>query len=146
MDKIYFTSNLFSFSTKIFPENAIIINLQKFDNYNFIQNLIPKLNIKNIYCENNHLCNIIKKYTNITPININESNLSHLHIYQDKSIYFYLYFIIISSVLTFFILNVYIRNQSNIIALTLFINFIFWMITFYSIIHKHPYQHISTYS
>lgn len=146
MDKIYITNNLFNFSTKIFPENTLIFNIQKFDNNELLKKFINNSNIKTIICENNNCLKTSQKlFPNLSITTIDNYNKT-THVYTDKSIHFFLYYILLSSITTFFLLNVLTREYSSIIFFTLLINFLLWISIYHLLVKKQPWQPLSTHN
>lgn len=143
MDTIYFTNNLFNFSTKIFPEKSIIINLLKYENNNFINDIIYKLNIKKILCENNAVKKYIQKILPNKKITCIDDDNINKYYYYDKSIDYHIYFIILAAITTFFILSIPSWKNSFIIAIVIFVFSINWMICYYFLVRKQPWEHIS---
>ncbi len=143
MDTIYFTNKLLNFSTKIFPEKSIIINLLKYNKHNYIPEIINKLNIKNILCENNTTKKYIQKILPNKTIKLIEQEKITKYYYNDKNIDYHIYFLLLSGITTFFILSIPSWKNSFLIATVIFIFAINWMICYYFLVRNQPWEHLS---
>lgn len=142
MNKIYITNNLFNFSTKTFPENTLIFNILKFNNNNILKNYIEKFNPE-IICENTQTQNFINKILPNKPTILIKNYPDTKYHYIDKSTQFFLYYILLSSFSTFFLLNIFTTHYSSIIFITLLINLFLWFLSYKFLINKQPWQPIS---
>ena len=141
MNKIYITNSLLEFKTKKIPKNSIIINIEKFNNNNFIQSIIKKLNINHIIVENSNLHKYISNLLPNFTIHLID-NEPKTHIYKHKNTSYFFYFLLLSSITTFVFLNMTTRKYSFIIAITLIINSIFWMISYKFLIKNQPWDNL----
>lgn len=139
MNTIYFTNSLLEFKTKKIPKNSIIINIEKFNNNNFIQSIIKKLNIHKIIVENTSLHKYISTLLPNFQIHLID-NLPKNHIYRPKNTSYFLYFLILSSFTTFVFFNITTRKYSFIISITLITNLILWLISYKLLINNQPWD------
>lgn len=141
MDKIYITNTLFDFKTRIFPKNAIIINLEKYNKSDFLKDIFTKIGISNIICENKTLYKYISnKFPNYNVSLVEDSE--NTCFYKDKTITFFLYFILLSSFTTYFIMTTGTRKYSFLIGLVLLVNILMWLISFQLLIRKQPWENV----
>lgn len=136
MDKIYFTTDLLNFRTRKFPEKAIIINLQKYENID-IENIIEKLNIYDIYCENKSLQNKLKDKYPQYEFKLIDQIHHNIHCYHNKDWSYFILNIVLATVLTLFLLNWVYFSWS--VLLILIFHTMMWILT-YSIIDWTKFQ------
>ena len=143
MDKIYITHNLFDFKTKIFPKNCIIINLEKYNKNDFLESLINKIGINDIYCENSSLENYLrKKLPGRNIINIEHSDVKKM-VYTDRNLGNCLIYFICASLIIFFLFGNCNPNYSLVIGITLIANLIIWSFIYYFLVKNQPWEPIS---
>ncbi len=140
MDKIYITNTLLDFKTKIIPKNAIIINLEKFNNNDFLKTIISRLDINEIICENKELQKYVSKILNKEVINIEELEIKCSR-YQDKSVFYFLYYISLASFTSFFFFSLYIKKRF-LIAMILIVNLFIWLVSYYFLMKKQPWENV----
>jgi len=127
MNKIYITNSLLDFKTRIIPKNAIILNLEKYKNYDNISEIINKLDISEIVCENKDVKKYFEKITDKKCKLIEELDIPSAHYSENDS---YIIFFILSSFLTFLLFTLSSKGNLFMVAMVLIINFVFSLIIF----------------
>lgn len=145
MDKLYICETLLEFKTKKIPKNALIINIEKYNKLDFIVDIVKKLEINDIIVENKSLEKIILRILPDKNISIID-NESKIHIYQDRSIQYFLYYLFLASLTTFVFFNWTTRKYLFLIGIILLTNFIFWIIAYKFLINKEQWDNIIVYN
>jgi len=127
MNKIYITNSLLDFKTRIIPKNAIILNLEKYKNYDNVSEIINKLDFSEIVCENKDVKKYFEKITDKKCKLIEELDIPSANYSENDS---YIIFFILSSFLTFLLFTLSSKGNLFMVAMVLIINFVFSLVIF----------------
>jgi len=128
------------YKTKIYPEDSIIIILQKYDiqkTIKTIHEINKQININKIICENKKVFNIIsKEFKNTHNIEDNYPPGLNYNIYVNNKIEYRFYHLIIAIFIVFIIYSIFLQKDYILIIIILTSVFIFYTIIVYSFSDK----------